>query len=1716
LSDSVASTPSGGSKAASLLAFLKASASMRRKRVASYGSSDKVLWFADVPKDRRECRSQFLGSAPEDPSAWLEVRKKPIPKRPAVPAITEDWVRPDQLDDPANEPKLSPEITVLVKHRVPDPNAPEGSGRTIEETVPEVRKLSDHRAVEDAWLEYLVNEWEPWAKEMRAWQEVQHVYETLDFMRRRLEEAEERYELILAIGFLEWRDPTETSVARHVLTAPAEVTLDATRGLLTVAPGISFESLRVEMDMLELQHRPRLEASAVREKLESIDIQAWDLTLVGPVLQEIANTLRSDSQVSDSLARVGRAGERPQVSFAPALVLRERRPTAYDELIGKFHEAAEKGSLDSTGPWDRIIEEGQGPSSGSIDPNAAPDDDAPPAPIKQFLFPKPSNDEQRQIVDRLAKQPCVLVKGPPGTGKSHTIANLISHLLAHGERVLVTAQAPKALAVLRELLPDEIQHLCVTALGGSREEQEMLKAGIGSILARRNQWKGPRSAQRDIEKAETALRDLQGEFARIEGDLRQFREAETHTHDLPGGYSGTAARIAKELNARAAEFQWFPMLPRDAAFPLEPTDVQALADAHDFFTPDVCAEVGMDVGSLEILRPEDFQALVATLDAARVAMERASRGIDAAKFAAVDAWSLDQQRGLRDALRVLTERALRAQRVLGGSTETILQDLLAAAGARWTRLASESESILKEAERLMAAIGSAHIELSSGDPEERVRADVARRLAHFEGGGRRGFSVFAPGVVRETRYISEKCRVDGRAATELDQLRKLRDHLDLRRRLRELAEVWGSMLPSAGTPKQTVTLAEELTHELKSLLEFFASKQATALATFPGSHRTGLAGTDARAAWLSTVEAVLATRETRDAEAALARVLDAVRAAPTTRLAHSCMRALEDAVRARDAAAWRAAWQQREGVRSNKARLAARDALLGRLEASCPGVARLIQNMSGDPAWRVRVCELRAAWEWASARAWLNRISDAASYKARVKDYHRVQGKIEAATEKLVELRAWKAFFERLDDRTVQNLNAWVRANQQIGQGTGVQAYRHRATARRYLTECLPRIPAWVMPLHKLWDSVTPTSGLFDTVIVDEASQAGCDALALMLLAKRIIVVGDDKQNSPEGDFISSADIANLQRIHLSEFHFREEFRPDVSLFSHAKRLDTSPLALQEHYRCMPEIIRFSNDLCYTDAPLIPLRQAPPDRLPPIRSQFVPNGVCDGREQNIQNHAEAQAIVDTIAKLAEDPAYDGKTMGVIALQGHAQARLIEKLLVKSIEPSRFQRLRLRCGEASTFQGDERHVMFLSLVTAPNVNRTSLTDARYERSYNVAMSRARDQVWLFHSVPLQDLGHNDLRHRLLRFFETPHAAELDAVYEQLDKLESLAKVRRQLGTQPQPYDSWFEVDVALELMRRKYRMRPQVETAGRRIDLVVEGLDTRIAVECDGDFWHGPEQFDDDMRRQRQLERAGWTFVRVRESEFYANPERAMGEVFDACAEYGIRPVDGYSQANPAETEQTTQAAADGDADDSDAIAENEASEAPDRVNVPEPSTGPFTGYSKESGFPDPRDATAAKVRKVLREIIERDGPLTRQSIYSLYVKGCPEVERVVKSVRAAIDKALRSMRRTEDIVQDDELGDASPESQVIRLAEQPNVRVRPAGARNLLEIPPSELIAVLRQDPQLRLSVRKPDEETFRMLLGHYGFSSLTKMRRQYLTRVVKLARKIGNGSTPQ
>ena len=199
------------------------------------------------------------------------------------------------------------------------------------------------------------------------------------------------------------------------------------------------------------------------------------------------------------------------------------------------------------------------------------------------------------------------------------------------------------------------------------------------------------------------------------------------------------------------------------------------------------------------------------------------------------------------------------------------------------------------------------------------------------------------------------------------------------------------------------------------------------------------------------------------------------------------------------------------------------------------------------------------------------------------------------------------------------------------------------------------------------------------------------------------------------------------------------------SFFDQAAIRYPGRIRLREHFRCMPEIIQFSNNLCYASEPLIPLRQYGTGRLDPVvTTRYVETGYQEGRSPRIANPPEADAIVEQILASCENEAYDDKSMGVISLLGRDQAELIREKLLDSLGAEKIDKRQLVCGDAYAFQGDERDVIFMSLVSAPGEGHRigTLSTEAAKRRFNVAASRARDQMWLFHSATLNDLSPRD--------------------------------------------------------------------------------------------------------------------------------------------------------------------------------------------------------------------------------------------------------------------------------------------------------------------------------------------------------------------------------------
>ena len=244
-----------------------------------------------------------------------------------------------------------------------------------------------------------------------------------------------------------------------------------------------------------------------------------------------------------------------------------------------------------------------------------------------------------------------------------------------------------------------------------------------------------------------------------------------------------------------------------------------------------------------------------------------------------------------------------------------------------------------------------------------------------------------------------------------------------------------------------------------------------------------------------------------------------------------------------------------------------------------------------------------------------------------------------------------------------------------------------------------------------------------------------------------------------------------------------------------------------------------------------------------------------------------------------DEKFANRTIGVVSMLGMDQAKHIDSVVRNRCDAAELMRRRFECGDARTFQGSERDIMFLSLVV-DSQNCKAVSGNMFDQRFNVAASRARDRMYLVRSVRMSDLSDKDLRVTLLTHFDKPLIVDKEEIDSLLDRCES-----------------GFEQQVFSALTSKGYRVIPQVKTGAYRLDMVVEGEgDTRLAIECDGDEFHGPDRWQHDMNRQRVLERAGWIFWRCFASTWALRKDEVLGELLDRLTAMGIAPLGAIDRA----------------------------------------------------------------------------------------------------------------------------------------------------------------------------------------------------------------------------
>ncbi|MFC3692159.1 AAA domain-containing protein [Chenggangzhangella methanolivorans] len=1450
---------------------------------------------------------------------WMRMKRLRETQPPAPDTMFTDWIVPVAHPTPDKKPELLPQrVLRLSIEEISDLceagligmddvlrplDADEDHPSTLD-VILRPATMSEFQSLFAAWID---GPWEAWAKVERPRRLSISVYNKIyQIQQRQLAAGDDnQIELVWGVGMARWKHE-RGKLSIPVLEQLVDVELEED-GSLSVMPRQASPVLNLKafhaLDVEGSKAFARDAAEQLQRVIDDPDILFSPFTkkTFETILKSAAARLSAsgvyvpDEEGRDETNRkLSVADDTLRISDTWVLYARNRaedfRKADISKLIRsvegaeKIEEIPEAGVRFVTPPSDEKIYGGGGIDLGQASWRAGVGEgsgvaDLQPKAAHDFFFPLATNADQEAIAYRLEEDPAVHVMGPPGTGKTHLIGNIISHYLACGKRVLVTAKSAEALVAVREKLPEGIRALAISVIHSDREGAGQLEEAI-QMLASEAKQINVAQVSREIGDKQNALADVSDRIKAIDVELIDYARRNLEKVSAAGS-DVLPMDLARTVVEGQSTFLWFTDdLDLGARFEPQFGD----GDIRDARAARIALGDDIAYRSQDLPIAADLPDMPNLLAAHRDLLAANLAG-DRARSGETLIMATGQNESARQAqvwIKALSDFAH------GEGNEPWAFKAYRSLARHETPTDASTTAVRRFAERAvtLSSDGDAYamqaIDLGTGDPNDPEFSGAVAALAR----GENPFGVFSFGKGQLKASIAI-VRVMGTAPASRDEWTIAAGYVGWLSEIRQFSLQWNALAPQLGLPvipedrAQQVQRVIRLGEVSKTMLSLAseAEDMARRLQTiFPYGLDVNLTVYEAAVkSAKDALEANLGAVETATASAVKERLI-ALAGRGDTHF-NEALEAFAGALGDEDVDVNRLShdwsWMLREAARLQALYHAKSTLEKVAAKVASSGARRWASHLLGEPAtgqddaWTP--ADWRGAWEWSRASGFIRAIGDRDAIRKLSDERAELEGKKRRLLAEVVRLRTFLGLKSSLTARIETALAKFASAVAKLGAGTGKSAPRQRRVIRDAAFEAANAVPCWIMPEWRISEQIPASLAAFDLVIVDEASQSDITALPALLRGKKILIVGDDKQVSPTPIGLEERTVIQLRTTYLEGLPYADQLDPSTSLYELASIIfPGKAIMLKEHFRCIEPIIRFSSRFYH--GALIPMRlPSASQRLdPPLIDILVKNG----RRDSQINLPEVDAVIEELRRIVADPAMERRTVGVISLVGDKQVKVIQDRAMAEFGAEIFDRHHLMFGSAAKFQGAERDIIILSMVVCSKTVVTSRARL-YEQRFNVAMSRARDRMILVRSVTSSDLKQGDLKLAVIEHFRNPMGE--GGLVVRKDVLELC--------------ESGFEKDFAERMLGMGYRLQAQVPVGGFRIDFVVEGAnDRRLAIELDGDKWHGPDVWAADFRRQQALERLGWTFWRCWGSNWIADKDACMADLKRTLAAMEIEPI----------------------------------------------------------------------------------------------------------------------------------------------------------------------------------------------------------------------------------
>lgn len=1459
---------------------------------------------------------------------WLRIERLKRLAPPSIPEQIQEWIAIG--NDPESYPQIKDELIKTLSEQEAKKLIDEGVvvendvTNPLKEQISEIKlkdvifRRKNNQKVQDDIYNYLAKQWSPWSEEEKPRRETIKIYDSLFSLQQTIEARgdEQAIELIWGIGISRWRCEGH-EIDHPLLEKPIEIEVDRKDGSILIQPRnidpIITVGPYVALEITGVNTLLRFGKKHFSEMSEDVEFSPYIRESFEPLLRHASTHLSEsgtywpDVNPDKENREPNKISESLEVTDSWVIFARPRSSTGFIQDVERFKKKIEESKSPESqipNPTKKLVTELSDKKPlqtdrGFLSDGEASSSSSTSSKIKQkpeLFFPKPSNDSQDQIINRLEENDGVVVQGPPGTGKTHTIANIICHYLATGRNVLVTSKGEPALAVLQDQIPEALRTLTISLLANERQGMKQVESAV-ERLAHLVSQTNLSELEQDEESSELRVKKLKKDIAQIDEQIKTWgrKQLDLVGKKLTGESTDvTAMELAQLVINDTDEHSWLEdnLGSSEKYIPkFTDTDIAKIRTARRKVGKYIVYVGKSTPNTQDLLDSARIAAIHDDLSTSARIAENSQINLIPPLAVSVEQ-SVDRARKLTEPLQKLSNllEMFEDNRWLKQLFDSWREDLSPSSGE--TLISNELLTSLSTLVERRQQFVKTLVEI----PDSHACFEDIKVALNNLVDSRRAFSIFSFGN-KESKSIIEQARIEGEQPKDKKMWRVVLDYVIFQKDMRQFVIKWNHAGREFDLPKFEYRYASlfkniQSTHEIISNARLaadkwnFLSREITEL--FPhGIDVSKIAQNKSEID--KTIQAIELNISRISLGAQRIKLKDLMEKLNQSNgdIANRIREFVENSI-GNPKYLSDDIIQQWQSLVSELNRINELSGYLQDIENASDKVSE-----SGAPIWgnrlksepllgtedRLTPVDWFKTWKWNQLKQYLHEIDGRDQLKKLSAKRLTLDNDLKSAFSKLVHLKTNIGLHKSMTELVQGALTRFLSSVTKIGRGTGKRAPRHRRAAYRAMQDCYGSVPCWIMPTWRVSESLPSDFGSFDLVIIDEASQSDITALPAIFRAKKLLIVGDDKQVSPNAAFLAEDRILHLEHNFLREQPFRELLLPGVSVYDLANAVFPGQhIMLTEHFRCVEPIIRFSSMQFY-DEQIIPLRipKSSEKLTPPLIDVYVKDGRRDG---DGINEVEAGAIIAEINDLVSDPKYNGRSIGVVSLIGAKQAKHIQDQLLINLGEDVFQKYRIACGDAATFQGKERDIMFLSMVVGGDRGAV-MTGKDAEQRMNVALSRARDRMYLYRSIQESDLSNeSDLRLKILRHFASPMPQH------------------EHIGNPIDLCDSDFERDVYKRLIEKGYNVVPQVKVGVFSIDLVVEGEnDQRLAIELDGDKYHLPEKWMDDWKRQRTMERVGWQFWRCWGSSYTIDPEGCIDDLIGVLTSMQIHPSGGSSSAN---------------------------------------------------------------------------------------------------------------------------------------------------------------------------------------------------------------------------